>query len=98
MVFEVAAGSNQFHGRIRVQSFHRLSHTEEIHVKGFQDALANMKEAQNIGKQITYKSGYSLRIRKMVISCINIKDTAIIKKILLLWRGKRLKKYWQTAN
>lgn len=28
-------------------------------MKGFQDALANMKEAQNIGKQITYKSGYS---------------------------------------
>ena len=30
-----------------------------IHVKGFQEALDNMKKAEKIGKQIKYKSGYS---------------------------------------
>nr|WP_318709215.1 RloB domain-containing protein [Candidatus Acetatifactor stercoripullorum] len=147
--------------KVEVYHFFDYESDEEIHVKGFQDALANMKEAQNIGKQITYKSGYSnftfdlwivlhmmdcntsyshrrqyvtpinqalderfenmdefkkeanfkrclgkLQLSNVIdaverakkITCINIKDTAIIKKILLLWLGKQLKKYWQTAN
>ncbi len=45
--------------KVEVYHFFDYESDEEIHVKGFQDALANMKEAQNIGKQITYKSGYS---------------------------------------
>ena len=45
--------------KVEVYHFFDYEGDEEIHVKGFQDALANMKEAQNIGKQITYKSGYS---------------------------------------
>ncbi len=45
--------------KVEVYHFFDYESDEEIHVKGFQDALANMKEAQNIGRQITYKSGYS---------------------------------------
>ena len=32
---------------------------ELIHVQGFQDAMDNMKKAEQLGKQIKYKSGYS---------------------------------------
>ncbi len=32
---------------------------EPVHVKGFQDVMNNMKEAQKLKKQITYKFGYS---------------------------------------
>ena len=45
--------------KVEVYHFFDYESDEEIHVRGFQDALANMKESQNIGKQITYKSGYS---------------------------------------
>ena len=41
--------------KVEVYHFFDYESDEEIHVKGFQDALANMKEAQNIGRQITYK-------------------------------------------
>lgn len=44
---------------IEVYHFFDYESDEEIHVKRFKEAMDNMKAAQRIGKQITYKSGYS---------------------------------------
>lgn len=45
--------------KITVYHFFDYEGEEELHVQRFKDALDNMKKAQNLGKQITYKSGYS---------------------------------------
>ena len=45
--------------KIEIYHFFDYESDEPIHVKGFQEALDNMKKAEKIGKQIKYKSGYS---------------------------------------
>ncbi len=45
--------------KIEIYHFFDYESDEEIHVQRFKEALDNMKKAQNIGKQISYKSGYS---------------------------------------
>lgn len=45
--------------RIEVYHFFDYESDEPIHVQGFQDAMDNMKKAEQLGKQIKYKSGYS---------------------------------------
>lgn len=45
--------------KIEVYHFFDYESDESIHVKGFQDAMDNMKKAEKLGKQIKYKSGYS---------------------------------------
>lgn len=45
--------------KIEVYHFFDYESDEEIHVQRFMDAMDNMKKAQNLGKQIIYKSGYS---------------------------------------
>lgn len=45
--------------KIEVYHFFDYESDEPIHVQGFQDTLANMKNAEKLGKQIKYKSGYS---------------------------------------
>lgn len=45
--------------KIEVYHFFDYESDEEIHVKRFTEAMDNMKKAQSIGKQITYKSGYT---------------------------------------
>ncbi|CUO93479.1 RloB domain-containing protein [Eubacterium sp. am_0171] len=44
---------------IKVYHFFDYESDEPNHVQGFQDAMDNMKKAEQIGKQIKYKSGYS---------------------------------------
>ena len=45
--------------KIEIYHFFDYESDEPLHVKGFQEALDNMKKAEKIGKQIKYKSGYS---------------------------------------
>ena len=45
--------------KIKIYHFFDYESDEPIHVKGFQEALDNMKKAEKIGKQIKYRSGYS---------------------------------------
>lgn len=45
--------------KIEVYHFFDYESDEPIHVQGFQDAMDNMKKAEQLGKQIKYKSGYS---------------------------------------
>ena len=45
--------------KIEVYHFFDYESDEEIHVKRFTEAMDNMKKAQEIGKQIKYKSGYT---------------------------------------
>lgn len=45
--------------KIEIYHFFDYESDEPIHVKGFQEALDNMKKAEKIGKQIKYRSGYS---------------------------------------
>ena len=45
--------------KIEVYHFFDYESDEEIHIKRFTEAMDNMKKAQEIGKQITYKSGYT---------------------------------------
>lgn len=45
--------------KIEIYHFFDYESDEEIHVQRFKEALDNMKKAQNIGKQVSYKSGYS---------------------------------------
>ena len=45
--------------KIEIYHFFDYESDEPIHVKGFQEALDNMKKAEKIGKQIKYNSGYS---------------------------------------
>ena len=45
--------------KIEIYHFFDYESDESLHVKGFQEALDNMKKAEKIGKQIKYKSGYS---------------------------------------
>lgn len=44
---------------IEVYHFFDYESDEPIHTQGFQDAMDNMKKAEQLGKQIKYKSGYS---------------------------------------
>lgn len=46
-------------GKIEVYHFFDYENDEAVHVKNFQDAMDNMKKAEQLGKQIKYKSGYS---------------------------------------
>lgn len=45
----------------KIEAYHFFDYEsdEEIHGQRFKDAMDNMKKAQNLGKQIVYKSGYS---------------------------------------
>ena len=45
--------------KIEIYHFFDYESDEPIHVQGFQDAMDNMKKAEQLGKQIKYKSGYS---------------------------------------
>lgn len=45
--------------KTEVYHFFDYESNDPIHVKGFQDAVENMKKAEQLGKQIRYKSGYS---------------------------------------
>lgn len=45
--------------KIEVYHFFDYESDEPVHVQGFQDAMDNMKKAEQLGKQIKYKSGYS---------------------------------------
>lgn len=45
--------------KIEVYHFFDYESDELIHIQGFQSVMDNMKKAENIGKQIKYKSGYS---------------------------------------
>lgn len=45
--------------KIEIYHFFDYESDEPLHVRGFQEALDNMKKAEKIGKQIKYKSGYS---------------------------------------
>ena len=45
--------------KIEVYHFFDYESDEEIHEKRFTEAMDNMKKAQELGKQITYKSGYT---------------------------------------
>lgn len=45
--------------KIEVYHFFDYESDESIHTQGFQSVMDNMKKAENIGKQIKYKSGYS---------------------------------------
>lgn len=45
--------------KVEVYHFFDYESDEEIHVQRFKDTMDNMKKAQNLGKQIEYKSGYS---------------------------------------
>lgn len=45
----------------KVEVYHFLDYEsdEQTHINAFMSAMDNMKKAEKIGKQITYKSGYS---------------------------------------
>ncbi len=45
--------------KIEIYHFFDYESDEEIHVQRFKETMDNMKKAQSIGKQISYKSGYS---------------------------------------
>lgn len=45
--------------KIEVYHFFDYESDELVHTQGFQDAMDNMKKAEQIGKQIKYQSGYS---------------------------------------
>ncbi len=45
--------------KIEIYHFFDYESDELIHVQGFQDAMDNMKKAEQLGKQIKYRSGYS---------------------------------------
>ncbi len=45
--------------KVVIYHFFDYESDEPIHVQGFQDAMNNMKKAEQLGKQIKYKSGYS---------------------------------------
>ena len=45
--------------KIEIYHFFDYESDEPIHVQGFQDTMDNMKKAEQLGKQIKYKSGYS---------------------------------------
>lgn len=45
--------------KIEVYHFFDYESNEPVHVQRFQDAMTNMKKAEQLGKQIKYKSGYS---------------------------------------
>lgn len=45
--------------KIEIYHFFDYESDEEIHIKRFIEAMDNMKKAQELGKQITYKSGYT---------------------------------------
>ena len=46
-------------GKTEIYHFFDYESSEDIHVKQFYETLDNMKAAEQIGKQIKYKSGYS---------------------------------------
>lgn len=45
--------------KVEIYHFFDYESDEPIHVQGFQDTMNNMKKAEQLGKQIKYKSGYS---------------------------------------
>ncbi len=45
--------------KVEVYHFFDYESDEQTHVNAFMSAMDNMKKAEKIGKQITYKSGYS---------------------------------------
>lgn len=45
--------------KIEIYHFFDYESDESIHVQEFQDTMDNMKRAEQLGKQIKYKSGYS---------------------------------------
>lgn len=45
--------------KVEIYHFFDYESDEPIHVQGFQDTMDNMKRAEQLGKQIKYKSGYS---------------------------------------
>lgn len=45
--------------KIEVYHFFDYESAEQVHVDAFTKTLDNMKKAERIGKQITYRSGYS---------------------------------------
>lgn len=46
-------------GKTEIYHFADYESDEEFHVKQFTDVMDSMKQAMNLGKQITYKFGYS---------------------------------------
>ena len=46
-------------GKTEIYHISDYESDEEIHVKQFTETMDNMKKAMGIGKQITYKFGYS---------------------------------------
>lgn len=45
--------------KVEIYHFFDYESDEPVHVQGFQDAMNNMKKAEQLGKQIKYRSGYS---------------------------------------
>lgn len=45
--------------KVEVYHFFDYESDEQAHVNAFMSAMDNMKKAERIGKQITYRSGYS---------------------------------------
>ena len=45
--------------KIEVYHFFDYESADEIHVRSFHESMDNMKKAEQLGKQIKYKSGYS---------------------------------------
>lgn len=46
-------------GKTEIYHISDYESADEMHVKGFQNTIDNLKDAKNVGKQINYKFGYS---------------------------------------
>lgn len=97
--------------KVEVYHFFDYESDEQTHVNAFMSAMDNMKKAEKIGKQITYKSGYSnftfdlwivlhmadSNASYAIENSISCRLTVHLVKSLRAWRNIRKRKILSTA-